>query len=501
MSINEYDVVVVGGGVNGATSVANLSYQGLKVALVEQGDYASMTSQASSNMIWGGIKYLQSAEFTLVRALCESRNRLLKSYPSRVREIAYFTSFYKGNPYSSKLIYAGAWFYWLMGGCQTFKPRYVKSKQVRHEAPLLKQEDLTGAVSYADAYLPDNDARFVYQFIRDAQKRNADCFNYTRVEKTRYKDGLWYVDLFDLRTSQTRQIIAKTLVNACGPQLKLLSEDISVKNQVAFSKGVHLIVPKIGPSDRVLTFFSKDGRLFFVLPMGNRSCIGTTDTRVASHECEVTQGDRQFILDNINSYLNDYKDLSLKDIISERCGVRTLIVEGDDEGEDWIKLTRKHKIELDHQRRSLSIVGGKITDCLNVGEEVGEAICEMLKKDYKEGVWYGEDLDKQEYLDLAKTHSLPQCFDGLSLLKEHLWRRYGLEAIKVLKLLEQHPSLAEEVHSGSGYIKAEFVYMGKEEQVYNLDDVLRRRTTLAMEYKREEMDLEMMQNLLGFEKT
>ncbi|MDD7986091.1 glycerol-3-phosphate dehydrogenase/oxidase [Lentisphaera marina] len=498
--MNEYDVIVVGGGINGATSVANLSYQNLKVALIEQNDYASMTSQASSNMIWGGIKYLQSAEFTLVRALCESRNRLLKSYPDRVREIAYFTSFYKGNPYSSKLIYAGAWFYWLMGGCQTFKPRYVKAKQVRHEAPLLKQEGLNGAVSYADAYLPDNDARFVYQFIRDSQKRGAECYNYTRVEKTLYKNGFWEVDLLDLRTQQKRQIRARALVNACGPQLKSLSEDVPVSNQVAFSKGVHLIVPKIGPSDRVLTFFSKDGRLFFVLPMGNRSCIGTTDTRVASHECEVSQGDRQFILDNINSYLNEYKDLSLKDIIAERCGVRTLIVEGDDQGEDWIKLTRKHKIELDKDRKSLTIVGGKITDCLNVGEEVGEAICDLLKTQYRKGVWYGESTDKDDFLEAAKKLNLPSYFDGLSLLADHLWRRYGKEALKILDLLKDDPNLMNEVHPGSGYIKAEFVYMGKEEQVHELEDVLRRRTTLAMEYKLDEMDLDMMRELLGLEK-
>ena len=98
MSKKEYDVLVIGGGINGAVSAANLSYQGLKVALLDQGDYASMTSQASSNMIWGGIKYLQSGELSLVKALCESRNRLLKAYPDRVREIAYFTSFYKGNP-------------------------------------------------------------------------------------------------------------------------------------------------------------------------------------------------------------------------------------------------------------------------------------------------------------------------------------------------------------------------------------------------------------------
>ncbi|EDM25584.1 Glycerol-3-phosphate dehydrogenase [Lentisphaera araneosa HTCC2155] len=497
MSIKEYDVLIVGGGINGATSVANLSYQGLKLALVEQRDYASMTSQASSNMIWGGIKYLQSAEFSLVRALCESRNRLLQAYPSRVREIAYFTSFYKGNPYSSKLIYAGAWFYWLMGGCQTFKPRYVKANQVRHEAPLLKQEGLNGAVSYADAYLPDNDARFVYQFIRDGQKRGAKCFNYTRLETASYVDGWWLVDLLDLRTSQKSQIRARSLVNACGPQLKSLSGDIPVESQVAFSKGVHLIVPKIGPSDRVLTFFSKDGRLFFVLPMGNRSCIGTTDTRVRSHECEVTQGDREFILENINSYLNDYKDLSLKDIISERCGVRTLIVDGDDQGEDWIKLTRKHKIEVDKSKKSLTIVGGKITDCLNVGEEVGEAICEMLQERYREGVWYGESSEKEKFIKSAQQLNLGQHFDGLSMIEDHLWRRYGSEAFTILDLIKDDQSLANEVHPGSGYIKAEFVYMAKFEQITCLEDVLRRRTTLAMEYKEEEMDLEMMKDLLG----
>ncbi|WDE97387.1 glycerol-3-phosphate dehydrogenase/oxidase [Lentisphaera profundi] len=497
MSKKEYDVLVIGGGINGAVSAANISYQGLKVALVDQGDYASMTSQASSNMIWGGIKYLQSGELSLVKALCESRNRLLQAYPDRVREISYFTSFYKGNPYSAKLIYAGAWFYWLMGSCKTFKPRYVKANKVRHEAPLLKQEGLSAAVSYADAYLPDNDARFVYQFVRDAQKRGAQCFNYTRVESVKFQEGAWHIHLCDMRTGEQQEIRAKSLVNACGPQINAFKQDIAVDNQLAFSKGVHLIVPKIGPSDRVLTFFSKDGRLFFVLPMGNRSCIGTTDTRVKSHQCEVTQGDRQFILDNINSYLNDYKDLSLKDIISERCGVRTLIVEGDDTGEDWIKLTRKHKIEINKHEQVLSILGGKITDCLNVGEEVGVAICSILNTPYREGLWYGEDEGKEAFIKTAKKMHLPDSFDGLSTPPDHLWRRYGSAASQILELIKEDRDLATEIHPGSGYLKAEFVYMGREEQVNTLEDVLRRRTSLAMEYRMEDMNLDLMRDLLG----
>jgi hypothetical protein len=127
----------------------------------------------------------------------------------------------------------------------------------------------------------------------------------------------------------------------------------------------------------VLTFFASDGRLFFVIPMGPVACIGTTDTRVQSPETAVSEADRRFVLDNINKRLRLAKPLTPADILAERCGVRPLAVSrsrGATATQDWTALSRKHVIELDPRTGYMSIFGGKLTDCLNVGREVSAAL-------------------------------------------------------------------------------------------------------------------------------
>jgi glycerol-3-phosphate dehydrogenase len=120
----------------------------------------------------------------------------------------------------------------------------------------------------------------------------------------------------------------------------------------------------------VLTFFADDGRLFFVIPMGPRTCIGTTDTKVETPSRTVTAEDRAFVLSNINKRLRLDRPLTEADIIAERCGVRPLATEAGSSSADWVQLSRKHLVEVDHATKHVSIFGGKLTDCLNVGDEI-----------------------------------------------------------------------------------------------------------------------------------
>ena len=128
-----FDVVIVGGGINGAVAGAALSAKGVKVALIDRGDFAGFTSQESSNLAWGGIKYLETFEFLLVRNLCKSRNHLIESYPSTVEEIRFFTTIAKGFRYPPLFIYLGTWFYWLIGNCFTKTPQYLGRKKIKEE--------------------------------------------------------------------------------------------------------------------------------------------------------------------------------------------------------------------------------------------------------------------------------------------------------------------------------------------------------------------------------
>jgi len=142
----------------------------------------------------------------------------------------------------------------------------------------------------------------------------------------------------------------------------------------------------------VLTFFADDGRLFFVIPLGNKSCLGTTDTRVDALPAVVTPDDRRFILDNVNKRLRLAKPLTEDDIIAERCGVRPLAVDtAGHAGDSFLTLSRKHAVEVDSSRNHVSIFGGKLTDCLNVGEEIAEVVHDLGVALPFAGVrWYGE---------------------------------------------------------------------------------------------------------------
>ena len=326
---NRYDVLIIGGGINGAVAAASLAARGGQVALVDKGDFACLTSQNSSNLVWGGIKYMESFEFPLVRKLCKSRNHLLRSYPSAIKEIRFYTNLDRGFRHSSPILYFAALLYWGIGNFITRSPRILTPLQINQEEPLVNTNNSIGGVEYSDAYLYDNDARFVFNFIGSALDNNCEAVNYVEsLGSKQNTNGEWLTKLRNNRSNEEFEIHSKIVINACGPyvdQQNQLSDQTTDHHHV-FSKGIHLIVPRIIENERVLTFFADDGRMFFVIPMGGRTMIGTTDTRVSTPDTKVNPEDRQFVLDNINKRLNLPQPLNEGDIISERCGVRPLVV-------------------------------------------------------------------------------------------------------------------------------------------------------------------------------
>ena len=300
-----FDVLVVGGGINGAVAAACLAARGLKVALVDRGDFAGFTSQQSSNLAWGGIKYMETFEMGLVSKLCASRNKLIRSYPSTVQEIRFFTTHTKGFRHGLWKLVAGTWLYWLLGRFFTKTPRLLTLGDMAKEEPIVNLDGADGGFEYSDAYLHDNDARFVWNFIRSALDHGCAAANYVESLGSERKGDVWETRVRDVDTGTEKVVRSRVLLNACGPFVDDENEKSQVKtaHKHVFSKGIHLIVPRLSKSRRVLTFFADDGRLFFVIPMGPRTCIGTTDTRVASPHSHVTPEDREFVLSNINKRL------------------------------------------------------------------------------------------------------------------------------------------------------------------------------------------------------
>src|SRR5207237_4588961 len=233
------------------------------------------------------------------------------------------------------------------------------------------------------------------------------------------RDGSgWITRARDTIDGREISIRSRILINACGPWADTVNarDQVRTEHRHVFSKGIHILVDRLTSKHRVLTFFADDGRLFFVIPMGAKTCIGTTDTRVERPEVEVTPEDRRFVLDNINKRLRLQRPLGERDIIAERCGVRPLVVSGSGNGErDWMQLSRKHAIEVVDGR--ITIFGGKLTDCLNVGEE----ICALVKQlgvalPYPEKVWYGEPPPevREEYFHQARLMGLDAMTSPLS---------------------------------------------------------------------------------------
>ncbi len=483
---NKFDVLIVGGGINGAVAAASLAARGVKTALIDRSDFAGETSSNSSNLAWGGIKYLESHDYLLVDRLCRSRNRLMDAYPSTVHEIRFIATVERGFRFPSQLIYLGSLLYWFMGRLRTRAPRWLSGARIEQREPIINTERSSGGVEYSDCYLYDNDARFVFNFVRASLNYGCIAANYVEsMSSVRTGDG-WHTQVRDGESGNEFSILSRVLINACGPFADAHNRMTGqqTEHHHRFSKGIHLIVDRLTESDRVLTFFASDGRLFFVIPMGPRSCIGTTDTPVQDADSEVTAEDRQFVLDNVNAMLDLDQPLTKDDIIAERCGVRPLAVRDSEGEEDWLQLSRKHVIETNKADAHLSIFGGKLTDCLNVGEEVAEIIADLgVEMPFDDKCWYGEapDTVKAEFMHRAALLGLDDMTAASSSepLSQRLWRRYGRNAIHMLESIRRDPAEAELLIENAEYLRCEIRHAAEREMITRLDDFLRRRSKIA----------------------
>jgi glycerol-3-phosphate dehydrogenase len=484
----DFDVAIVGSGINGAVSAAALAARGIRVALIDARDFGGFTSQQSSNLVWGGIKYMEGYEFGLVAGLCKSRNELLESFPSTVKEIRFLMTLSRQFRFHPWIILASTWLYWLLGRGKTRIPRLISPRQIKQAEPLINTYVSTAGIEYSDAFLHDNDARFVFNFVRSAMDNGCVAANYVKSTGARQEaDGRWSVDVEDQIDAHGFSLRAKVLINAAGAFVDSHNELTGIKTeyQHLLSKGIHLIVPQISDQHRVLAFFSDDERLFFAIPMANRTCIGTTDTPVTDPVTTVTDEDREFVLSNINARLDLPAPLTRDDIIAERCGVRPLATRrSDSESTDVRHLSRKHVIEMSAAQNHISIFGGKLTDCLNVGNEICACVSRLGLSLEKAGKWYGEpDSHKREaFFARARELGLDEIVatDTHEALSDRLWRRYADAAETMLDAIASDPSQAEPLIDNAGIRRCEIEHLAHNEMIVKLEDYLRRRSKVEL---------------------
>ncbi len=487
-----FDTLVVGGGINGAVAAASLAGRGAKVAIIDRGDFAHFTSQASSNLVWGGFKYLENYELLLVWKLCRSRNRLMKAYPDNIAQIGFYATLDETSPYKPWFAGLGSLGYWIIGMFGTRRPRVLARKHIEREEPAINTSHAIGGIEYFDGILVDNDARFVFSFVRASIDAGAVASNYVELISADRVDGRWIARLRDVDTGDEFTTTARTIVNAAGPFVDEVNQQwgLTTEHRIVYSKGIHLVVPRLTTTEhqRVLAFFDDSQRLFYVIPMGRRSVIGTTDTRVDTPFTEVTDDDIEFLLGQINARLDLAAPLSKADVIAERSGVRPLVVErgsGDQGDVDWTKLSRKHAVETDRERAIVTVFGGKLTDCINVGEEVAAEIERLgvpLEADLRN--WYGEPAaaTREEFYRQARLMQLDRYRTKAATepLTDRLWRRYGRRAFSMLEAIREDPQMAEDVMGSADYLRVELHAAAQSEMVTRLEDFMRRRSKIDL---------------------
>lgn len=428
------DLLVVGGGINGAGIARDAVGRGLSVLLVEKDDLAAHTSQWSSKLIHGGLRYLEHYEFRLVGEALAEREVLLRVAPHLIKPLQFVLP-HEPHLRPKWMLRAGLFLYDNLGGWsgqrqtlpKSFAAKLGPSKSSNWGAGL-KSQFGEGFV-YSDAQV--NDARLVVENAKDARARGADIRVGTAFVGAKRVGDIWHATIRDGTTGSEQTIHARAIVNAAGPWVKDLLSQIdtpATKETVKHIKGSHIIVPRVHDEPHAYILQNKDGRIVFVIPYFERfSLIGTTDVPVTDFAApQITADETQYLLDLANSYLAI--PLMREDIVSTYAGVRPLY---DDGGDDPSAITRDYTLKLDHHGGGaplLNIYGGKITTYRKLAEHAIEKLLPFFPT-AKKTSWTDTPLQAA-----ATTKSLTALSDeiqtrGISAGYAHrLVNRYGLAA-------------------------------------------------------------------------
>ncbi len=494
----EFDVLVVGGGVTGAGVALDAASRGLKTALVEKGDFASGTSSKSSKMIHGGIRYLQQREFRLVYENLAERQRLLDNAPHLVSPLPFLIPLFGRDGVVSKTVarsYASAlWLYDLTGGWRIgHRHREVTKEEALAHLPTLSTAHLVAGFLYFDARA--DDARLTLSIARTAAfEFGAVMANYTPVVRlTTGTDGT--VDGAVVRPAPDDEasdfpIRARTVVNATGvwaDAVRTLDEGTD-PHAIRPAKGVHVTVPADRlPCDIAAVIpVPKDKRSIFVVswPETDLVYLGTTDTDYSGplDNPACTPEDVDYLLDAANAITTSH--LTRADVTGVWAGLRPLLAppaKGGHVSERTADLSRRHTVSTSRDGL-VTVTGGKLTTYRKMAQDTVDVVVSRL----------GESPRRRRCV----TKSLPlmdattRTRDPVTLAQPYarLLGRYGTATADVLALADGRPELLEPVVAGLPYTGVEVLYAAREEMAGTLDDVLSRRTRATIQRAQATMD-------------
>jgi len=477
----QFDVLVIGGGVVGAGAALDAASRGLKVALVEAQDFAAGTSGRSSKLIHGGLRYLEQMDFRLVREALQERSLLLTTIaPHLVRPVSFLLPLH-GHVWERLYIGSGVTLYDTMGGSRAL-PRHqqLTRSQALKIAPALRDDALIGAIRYYDAQV--DDARHTLFLARTAVQHGATVL--TRAKATDFlRDGERVVGakVLDHETGTTITIRASEVINATGVWTDEAQKKLGGRHDfsVRASKGIHFLIPRERLNLDTGLILRTEKSVLFVIPWATHWIIGTTDTPYEGDREEPIsdRADIDYLLERVNSVLRD--PITPEDVEGVFSGLRPLVAGTTAE---TAKLSREHAISRPFPGITL-IAGGKLTTYRVMAKDVVDIAVDNLLLKVPESITHRLPLLGAEgYPALQNRVRMLAERSGLSAgWIEHLLGRYGSCLDQLLELVAQDASLGEPIEETSKYLKVEVVYAATHEAALHLDDVLVRRTRIAME--------------------
>lgn len=471
-----FDLLVIGGGATGAATAWAAARAGARVALVDRGDAAGATSSASSKLVHGGLRYLKLGDVRLVReAHRERRWNASVVAPHLVRPLSFLLPVRPDSPYRERELRLGVFLYGALSGFRDGRSGKVPPEEAQRLAPGLRCEPGTSFVAYHDHQT--DDARLVLAALRTAEDLGATWLNYVEVEALRLSGGrVAGAELRDRLGGDSISLAARVVVNATGPWLDSIRalEDPRAGTSVRLSKGTHVVLAADEPWSAAVTSPLPGGRVSFAIPWHGMLMLGTTDDSFEDDPSSVspTPADVSQILGEAATSLTG-DTIRPERVRASFAGLRVLPL-----GEDGTAATRRETVVTVGTGGMVSVAGGKLTTWRRIGVDVATMALRSIggpsPDEHPVPVTGAADLARVA-AELGRTHPLLD-----EAARRNLAGAYGSLAHELLAAASDDPSLYEPIVAGAPDVRAQVLYAVERELAVTAEDVLRRRTTLAL---------------------